>query len=571
MNAPVRLIGQSLLAAGLISEDQLRIALREQALHHRPLGRLLVDLGFLSDATLCAALSASLGERSVDLHETVPDAEALALVAQDFARRHRLLPLSFDAARPALTVAMADPRDVVALDRLRALLPAGTHLDTVLAADGALAQALDRHYGYRLAIDDIVHELESGDTARAAPPAFAAGASYGQPAVRLVDALLTDAVKRGASDLHFEPEAGFLRIRYRIDGLLRQIRAFHGRCWPPLAVRLKVLAGLDIADTRSPQDGRLSLTVGGRAVDFRVSVLPTLHGENIVLRVLDRQRGVVGLDALGLDAAQRQLLQRMLARPEGLILFTGPTGSGKTTTLYALLAHLNAEAVNIMTLEDPVEYPLPQVRQTSLGEASRLDFAGGVRALLRQDPDVILVGEIRDAETADMALRAAMTGHRVLSTLHTNSALGAIPRLLDIGIVPDVLAGNLTGVVAQRLVRRLCPACQRPTPASAHDRRLLGLAPEAEAPPLFVPGACPACDFQGYRGRAAVLEILRIDDELDRLIACRAPRHELQAAAHRAGLRTLADDGARRVLDGTTSLAELCRVVDLTERMDVHP
>jgi general secretion pathway protein E/type IV pilus assembly protein PilB len=304
----------------------------------------------------------------------------------------------------------------------------------------------------------------------------------------------------------------------------------------------------------------------GRAVDFRVSSQATSHGENIVLRILDRQKGIVPLDGLGLEPSQLQLLKRMIARPEGIILVTGPTGSGKTTTLYSVLNHINNDGLNIMTLEDPVEYPMTLIRQTSVNDAAKMDFGNGIRSLMRQDPDVILVGEIRDEDTATMAFRAAMTGHQVYSTLHTNSAVGAIPRLLDIGIVPDILAGNIIGVVAQRLVRRLCKHCKQAYPATAGECSIVGARPE-KAPTLYRAVGCDQCDYQGYRGRMAIIEILKMDPDFDELIAHRATGREMHKAAVAKGFRTLADDGVRRIVDGSTSLEELMRVVDLTDRM----
>ncbi|MCC6473314.1 MAG: type II/IV secretion system protein, partial [Burkholderiales bacterium] len=319
--------------------------------------------------------------------------------------------------------------------------------------------------------------------------------------------------------------------------------------------------------TRAPQDGRISLSLTGRPVDFRVASQATTHGENVVLRILDRQKGIVPLDGLGLEAEQLALLKKMIARPEGIILVTGPTGSGKTTTLYSILNHINNDGLNIMTLEDPVEYPMTLIRQTSLNEAAKMDFANGIRSLMRQDPDVILVGEVRDEDTATMAFRAAMTGHQVYSTLHTNSAIGAIPRLLDIGIVADVLAGNIIGVVAQRLVRRLCKHCKQPYVASPSECRLLGIRAE-RAPSLYRAVGCDQCEYQGYRGRLAIMEILKLDRELDELIARKATARELlHAAVNNNGFKTLAEDGIRRVLDGSTTLDELTRVVDLTDRM----
>ncbi|GAB4170693.1 MAG: GspE/PulE family protein [Rhodocyclaceae bacterium] len=569
MNKPSekpRPLGQILLAQGVISEDQLRIALLEQMKSNQPVGKLLVSLGFVSEATLRDALGKALGKRSVDLSNAVVDPGALRRVPRELAKRHRLLPLDYDADANRLTLATADVNDIVGVDKVRALLPEGAAIETVIAGDSEILRAVDEHYGHELSIDGILNEIETGEIDYRS--LAASTDEYSQPVVRLINALVTDAVKREASDLHFEPEANFLRIRYRIDGILRQIRALHKSYWPAMAVRIKVMSGMNIAETRAPQDGRISLNVSGRPVDFRVSSQPTLHGENIVLRVLDRQKGLMPLDRLGLDDTQLDRLRLMIARPEGLILATGPTGSGKTTTLYSILNEINSEAINVMTLEDPVEYPLGMIRQTSIADALKLDFANGVRSMMRQDPDVILVGEIRDAETAEMAFRAAMTGHQVYSTLHTNSALGALPRLADIGILADIMAGNIIGVIAQRLVRKLCVHCRRAYPAEPHEARLLGIDPDEPPPLLYRAVGCESCEYQGYRGRQALMEILRMDAELDELVARRATLRELGTAALAKGFRPLAEDGLRRVLDGTTSLDELARVVDLTARMD---
>ena len=304
-----------------------------------------------------------------------------------------------------------------------------------------------------------------------------------------------------------------------------------------------------------------------RTIDFRVSTLPTLQGEKIVLRILDPTSATLGIEALGYEPEQKAALMDAISRPYGMVLVTGPTGSGKTTTLYSVLNHINAEGIHIMTLEDPVEYPMALVRQTSVSETAKLDFANGIRSMMRQDPDVILVGEVRDNETAEMAFRAAMTGHQVYTTLHTNSALGAIPRLLDIGVLPDIMAGNIIGIIAQRLVRRLCENCKTPYHAEQHETRLFGKLVEGDKPLLFRPTGCALCDFQGYRGRIAIIELLRIDATLDELIARRATTHEIRARALMQGFSTLADAGLRRVLSGATSLEELARVVDLTDRM----
>ncbi len=567
MNAPTarRPIGQILISQGIISEDQLRIALLEQMRSNQPVGKLLVSLGFVSEATLRDALGESLGQRAVDLENSIVDPAALALVPRDLAKRHMLLPLSYSQADARLTIACADPNDIVAIDKLRTLVTHELSIETLLAGESEINRAIDQYYGHELSIDGILHEIETGEVDYRS--LAASSDEFSQPVVRLVDALLTDAVKREASDVHFEPEASFLRIRYRIDGILRQIRALHKSYWPAMAVRIKVMSGMNIAETRAPQDGRISLNISGHPVDFRVAAQPTIHGENIVLRILDRDKGIVPLDGLGLEDRQLDMLKLMVARPEGIIMVTGPTGSGKTTTLYSVLNHINQEGVNIMTLEDPVEYPMSMIRQTSVAESAKLDFANGIRSMMRQDPDVILVGEVRDADTAEMAFRAAMTGHQVYTTLHTNSAIGAIPRLLDIGVLPDIMAGNIIGIIAQRLVRRLCRHCRKPYAAEGHELKLLGATPRGPAPILYRANGCERCDYQGYRGRVAIMELLRVDADLDYLIAQRSPTRDILQAALAKGFRTLADDGLRRVLDGSTSLEEVGRVVDLTSRM----
>ena len=568
MNSPTnpqarRHIGQILIDQGILTEDQLRIALLEQMKSHLPVGRLLVQLGFVSEATLRDALSQKLGLQSVDLAHIIVDPAALKALPRELARRYRIFPIALDRQANKFIVALADTNNIVAIDQLRTHLKGDFEIELRLAGDSEIERAIEHYYGHEFSIDGILQEIETGEVDYTS---ITEDDEYSQPVVRLISALLADAVEHGASDIHFEPEQSFLRIRYRIDGVLRQIRSLHKTYWPAMAVRLKVMSKMNIAETRAPQDGRISATMSGRVIDFRVSSLPTTHGENLVLRILDRQKGIVPLDKLGLEDAQLELLKRMIARPEGIILVTGPTGSGKTTTLYSILNHVNSDAVNIMTLEDPVEYPLTLIRQTSVSEAAKLDFANGVRAMMRQDPDKILVGEVRDADTAEMAFRAAMTGHQVFSTLHTNSAIGAIPRLFDIGIVPDVMTGNIIGVIAQRLLRKLCRTCRQSYSPDAKERRLLGYK-TTESATLYRAVGCEQCDYQGYRGRTAIIEILKIDAGIDELIARRATTREILMAAHENGFRTLADDGVRLVRGGVTGLEELMRVVDLTDRM----
>jgi len=561
---PRRRIGEILLDQHIISQDQLKIGLTEQKKTQEQLGRILVRLGFISEAVLRDVLSQSLGQEGVDLSKLVVEHDAIKLVPKHLARRYTLLPISYDKENQTVIVAMADVFNVLAIDQLVAALGGLIHVEPVLASEAEIVNAIDNLYGFDLSLDGILHEIETGEVDYQSLQL--AQEEYSQPLVRLVDALLSDAVKRGASDVHFEPEKGFLRVRYRIDGVLQQIRSLHKNYWSAIAVRLKVMAGMNIAETRIAQDGRMSLTLSGRLIDFRVSVQPTVYGENIVLRILDSQRGIMPLDGLGLIEESLNSLKLMIARPEGIILITGPTGSGKTTTLYSILSHLNSEEVNIMTLEDPIEYVLGQVRQTAVNEAVKLDFANGIRSMMRQDPDIILVGEVRDEDTAEMAYRAAMTGHQVYSTLHTNSAIGAIPRLLDIGILPDIIAENTIGIIGQRLIRILCNFCKQSYLAENLHKRLLGIDLETVIN-LYQAGSCERCGQRGYKGRIALMEIIRLNESLQDKIAHSGTTYDIRHHALEQGFKPLALDGIRRIMEGMSSLEEVSRVVDLTGRL----
>ena len=554
-------LGETLIRQGMATPDQIEIALFEQKKSREKLGGILVRLGFATEGIIRDVMGGMSGRQIVSLDKVIADSEAVALVPQHIARRHQVIPLNYDPGSRTLTLAMADTCNVIALDQIPLQAGRDIRIVPVLAAAGEIDTAIDRFYGIELSIEGILREIETGEIDYHSLDADSQ--EYSQPVVRLVNALLVDAVKRGASDIHFEPEEWFSRFRYRIDGVLRQIRSIHRNYWPAIAVRIKVMAGMDIAETRAPQDGRISLSISGRMVDFRASTFPTLHGENIVLRILDRQRNIVSLDQLDLREDEVGLLKIMAMKPAGIVLVTGPTGSGKTTTLYAILNYLNSASVHIMTLEDPVEYPASLIRQTSVGPGLRLDFASGLRSLMRQDPDIILVGEIRDEGTAQMALRAAMTGHKVFSTLHTNSALGAIPRLIDLGVQPDVLAGNIIGLIAQRLVRRLCKDCKAVRVMTVTKQTLLGIETHDDKKIMYRAVGCASCEGTGYQGRLAVVEALCLDAEMDEIVARRGTRQELLRHAEATGFRTLAQAGAARVLDGSTSIDEVLRVIDL--------
>jgi len=561
---PMR-IGDQLVDVGIITQDQLKIALIEQKTSRDQIGKILVRLGFMTEENLRQHLGQSLGHESVDLKLLVPDASALELVDQQLARQLKVLPTAYDRKKKRLSLAMSDTFNIIAIDRIAATIDNDIEIDTLLASESDLDQAIDTFYGYDLSIDGILQELESGKSQVSI--SRIEQEEHSHPLVRLIDALLSDAVKMRASDIHFEPEDMFLRIRYRIDGVLQQIRSLHKNFWSAMVVRLKVMSSMNIAETRSPQDGRISLTIGSNLIDFRVSSQPTIHGENIVLRILDRNKGIVPIDQLQLSKRAFTQLQLMMSRPEGIIMVTGPTGSGKTTTLYSILNHLNEESVNIMTLEDPVEYPLSMVRQSSVNASVKMDFADGIRSLMRQDPDIILVGEIRDVDTATMAFRAAMTGHQVYSTLHTNSATAAFPRLLDIGVKSSVMTENVIGIIGQRLVRKVCGACKNAYVPNDIEKKVLGVGKD-DSPLIYKAIGCESCNHTGYKGRAAIMEVLRIDTDLDILLSRGASPIEIEQAAASNGFESLADDGIRKILEGLTTLDELSRVVNLTHRLD---
>jgi len=542
-----------LTEAGLLSRDQLQIGLTESKRSGDSLDKSLLRLGFVTDSLLVQADEthqrgmSRQGER-INLPEVLPDPDALALIPADVARCHQLVPVSLRDKR--LLVAVADLYDLPAQDKVRSLLDAADSPTFTVASAPEIASAIDRFYGFELSIDGILHEIETGEINH---NILTSDDDYHQPVVRLVDAILIDAVKSDASDIHFEPEAGFIRIRYRVDGVMRQIRSFHIDYWAAIVVRVKVLAELNIAESRAPQDGQLSMNVSGRSIEFRVSCMPTVHGENIVLRILDRQKGIVPLDKLGLHNHTLKKLTDSMERPEGLILITGPTGSGKTTTLYSMLAHKSDERINIMTLEDPVEYPMAMLRQTTVNEQVKLDFSSGIKSILRQDPDVILVGEIRDGEVAEMVFRASMTGHQVYSTLHANSAAGAIARLKDIGVTPSIISDSVISIVGQRLVRKLCLNCRVTASEPTDEGQCF----------THKPGGCDSCNSQGYRGRIAVIEVLRFNDVIRDLVVSDANVSAISEYAAQQGYSNLPMEAMKLVYAGVTSITEVSRVIDI--------
>ncbi|SDF75120.1 general secretion pathway protein E/type IV pilus assembly protein PilB [Limimonas halophila] len=553
-------LGERLIQEGVIAPDQLEVALREQKRTGTMLGEALVNLGFITDVTLAATLAESSGFSRFSLKNTVLDTEIVKKIPKSVAHKYAVLPVAMD--EDSVQVAMADIYDVVAIDQLRRYFPRDREIVPMVASRSEISEAIDAYFGYEMTIDSVLQEIEEAGAEQASVQTGEEG--FINPTVRLANAIILDAVKRGASDIHLEPENLFVRLRYRIDGVMTPGKAFHKQFWSALSVRLKIMSGMNIAESRQPQDGRFTFQVAGREVDFRVASHPTVYGENIVLRILDKAKSLRSLESLGYEAERIRQIKKMALRPEGIIVVTGPTGSGKTTTLYSLLNYLNTMDANIMTLEEPVEYELPVIRQSHVGE--RMSFGEGVRSILRQDPDIVFIGEVRDEDTANMALRAAMTGHKVFTTLHTNDAVGAVNRLLDFGLSANMLAGNVIGVLAQRLLRTLCEQCKRPRPATAKECSVLRADPEAP-PTVYEPVGCEHCNNTGYAGRTAVVETLPFSDEIDELMAKGATRREIMQAASENGFVSLAESGLTKVRNGETSVEEVIKTVNLIDRL----
>lgn len=559
-------IGTKLLEKKVISEDQLEIALKQQAQLKgaKTIGEILIEMGFITENVLGEILNETTGATKFDLKSTIIDSRLVKKVSKDFSIQNRIIPVSAD--QDSVTVAMADVFDFTTIDQVRRCFPANFKINPVYASEIDILAAIDQHYGYEMSIEGILKEIEAADTSSIHDEEQLKG-DYKSPMVRLVDAILSDAMHRGASDIHFEPEELFLRIRYRIDGRMVQIQSIHKDYWSSISVRIKIISGMNIAESRKPQDGYIKTEIIGRKIDFRVSTQPTIHGENIVMRILDEKKSLVSLETMGFSEHAMGLLKKMVQRPEGVIILTGPTGSGKTTTLYTLLSYINSIEKNIMTLEDPVEYHIPLIRQSNIRTEAGVDFASGIRALLRQDPDVILVGEIRDKETAISAVQAAMTGHQVYTSLHTNDAFSAIPRLMNMGIPNYLIAGTIIGIVAQRLVRRLCRDCAQLKEVDVIEKRLLGQR-HSNIDKIYKPVGCDKCGNSGFKGRAAVAEIVVFDNELDNLIVNNASRKQMLEYIQGKGFISMVEDGIEKVIAGITDLKELSKVVDMTDRMN---
>ncbi len=560
-----RQLGDLLLAESLITPDQLARALEIHRATGERLGRVLLDMGVVDQEHVGRLLSKQIGIEFVRLTSVPLREEVLQLLPSVLASRLQAIPITKDNG--VLTVAMVDPLDVVALDDIRR----HTGLDVKIAVTTV------RDFQYALnqypaldATEELVRDLprpavvdEEITLERLRRMADE------QPVVKLVTRLMEEAVRRRASDIHIEPQERHLRVRYRVDGVLLTRGTLPEYVQAQVVSRIKIMASMDIAERRLPQDGSFQTRVDGRPIDVRVSTIPSFYGEKAVLRLLDKSAPIYDLDKLGLSPGNIARLRHVIRRPQGIFLLTGPTGSGKTTTLYAILNELNSEQVNIVTVEDPVEYQIAGITQMQVNTKAGVTFASSLRHFLRQDPDIIMVGEVRDQETARIAIQAALTGHLVLSTLHTNDASGAITRLLDMGIEPYLVASALEGVAAQRLVRMLCPKCKVVDPHGVEELRArVGV--EASAGSYALGRGCEFCNYTGYRGRVALFEIAEMSDALRHLVITRAPHHELMAAAQRGGMMTLLSDGLAKAAAGVTSLAEVWRVVSVERAQNTN-
>lgn len=570
-------LGVRLIEKGMITSDQLEVVLREQRANptaKKMLGDLLISMGFITESDLAEALTESSGIKNIDLQAAVLDPDLINLVPKEVAVRYKVIPVV--QTEDSVSIAMTDVYNIMAIDQVKRYFPKHVKIIPFYAAETDIMGIIDQYYRYEMSINGILREIENnannaksadgGGKAQSITDPSLMEEGYVNPTVRLVDALLLDAIKVGASDIHFEPESTVLRLRYRIDGKMTQIRSFHKEYLQAILVRIKIISGMNITETRNPQDGRISYNVFGRVVDFRVATQPTIHGENIVMRILDKKASIVPLSNLGFSESNSKLLKKLLKRPEGIVIVTGPTGSGKSTTLYSILNFINSIDKNIMTLEDPVEYQLPLIRQANVREGSGMNFTDGIKSLMRQDPDIIFIGEVRDAATATMALRAAMTGHQVFTTLHTNDAIGAIPRLTDIGVSPQLISGSVICIMAQRLARKLCPDCKRGEPANAEECRIMGISSE-DPPIIYHRIGCDKCKNTGTKGRIGISEILPIDRGLDELIAKEVTRQVMVDYALDHGLIPMVEDGIGKVLQGVIDLEELIGTIDMTSRL----
>jgi len=545
----IAVILERLLSSGLITKEQIVKAQEHSRISGATLDKVLIKDGMVLEEDFANTVADEIGIPFVDLKDYLIDTDTIKLVPEKLARDKNIIPL-FRISN-TLTVAMGDPEDIITIDELR--LKTGFDIETVLATDSAIRSAIEQYYGVTGSMEDVLEAIDKHKLIKLPDNVSAKvleDLAQEAPIVKFVNLLIMEAVKSRASDIHIEPEEDSLRIRFRIDGFLHEISSPSKNMQAAIISRIKVLSKMDIAEKRKPQDGQLQMRIENRNIDVRVASFPTVYSENVVLRILDKANVILELSQLGFVKEVLATFQELIKQPNGIMLVTGPTGSGKTTTLYAAIQTINSEERNIITLEDPVEYHLPRIRQSQINPKAGVTFAAGLRSILRQDPDVIMVGEIRDLETVDIAVQAALTGHLVFSTLHTNDAAGTISRLLDMGAEPFLVSSSVIGILAQRLVRAVCPKCKEPHKETEDGKEYT----------YYRSKGCGYCKNTGFHGRLGIFELMVIDDKIRKLISTKASSEEIRKAAQEAGMRTLREDGLARARTGITTLEEVMRV-----------
>ena len=575
-----KMLGEMLVAGGMINEEQLRRALDEQKRRGGKLGEILVDLGFISEHDIATFLGRQLHLPFIEIEKQLVDVDIVKLISEDMARRVSAIPLYKD--KEDVVVAMADPLNIFGIDDIRKAT--GKNIRLVVATRSDIMKAIDRYYAMGQSIETAALDF-AGEKGAVVREEIAGPIAEDAPVVKLVSMVIAQAILDRASDIHIDPEGNHIKVRYRIDGVLTEVRTLPRAMHAPIVSRIKIMANMDIAEKRVPQDGRFQARVthtdtgpvvtavfhersalrmdGDTAVDLRVSTLPVIQGETVVMRILDRSRVIMTLEGLNFSSDILGRYRRLITKPYGMILVTGPTGSGKTTTLYASINTIDRKAYNIVTVEDPVEYQMMGVNQMQVNPKAGTTFASGLRSILRQDPDIIMVGEIRDRETAEIAIQAALTGHLVFATLHTNDAAGAATRLIDMGIEPFLIASSAIGIMAQRLARKICDNCKKPYAASAELLSSLGISPGNVT--FYRGEGCPACKRTGYRGRIGLFELIEPNEAIRAMIIARVSSSSLKEAAARAGFKTLRQEGLAKAAAGLTTIEEVLRVTQDAE------
>ena len=551
-------LGDALVQKEIISEEQLQKSLEIQKTNGKKLGEILVDAGFLTEEALATALSKQLNYESVDLQSISIPEEVLSLTPLQVLKKYIVIPFEYAPKNPnVIRVAMANPMDLHAIDDISIIT--NLQVEPVVATNRSILLAIDKYFGQDDVMSEIVQYAKEKEVLLGELDTTYEEDVNNSPIVKLVKSLIEQAVRQRASDIHIEPMDHQIRVRYRIDGALYEKTTYATSLLPAIVARIKIIGGMDISEKRRPQDGRITQIVDRQEFDIRVSVLPTVFGEKVVMRLTSKLALTKEKGQLGFTQEEQLKFDHILENPHGILLVTGPTGSGKSTTLYTALSELNKEDVNIITVEDPVEANVDGINQVHVNPKADLTFATALRSILRQDPDIIMIGEIRDSETANIAVQASITGHLVVSTLHTNSAASTITRLEDMGIEPYLLADSMIGVIAQRLVRRLCPECKKPRSAEYEEKLLLQIPPE-ESITIYEPKGCTKCDHTGYKGRIGVYEIMEVTHELKKVIAQKSGADEIKEKALLEGMSTLRMSATKYVLNGITSIEEMKKV-----------